>query len=56
MKTDKEIYIDRMKRNKKYSAYIEREIADKFDKKLKNNELTFTNWLKKNIERYLQNF
>ncbi len=41
---------------KQYSGKIDKEIAKQFDEKLRNNNLTFTEWLKNNIKRYLQNF
>lgn len=41
---------------KRYVGKIEKDIAIKFDKKLKENKITFTYWLKNNIERYLKNF
>ncbi len=40
---------------KRYVGKIEKEIALKFDKKLKENNVTFTFWLKNNIDRYLKN-
>ena len=40
---------------KRYTGKIEKELAEKFDKKLKDNNLTFTYWLKNNIKRYLEN-
>lgn len=40
---------------KRYTGKIERNIAEQFDKKLKENNISFTYWLKNNIERYLKN-
>ena len=40
---------------KRYTGKIEKEIASEFDKKLKENNLTFSYWLKNNINRYLKN-
>lgn len=41
---------------KRYVGKIEKDTAIEFDKKLKENKITFTCWLKNNIERYLKNF
>lgn len=41
---------------KRYVGKIEKDTAIEFDKKLKANKITFTCWLKNNIERYLKNF
>lgn len=40
---------------KRYVGKVEKETASKFDKKLNENNITFTYWLKNNIERYLKN-
>ena len=55
MKTDKEKYQDRITKNKKYNAYIDKETAEKFDKKLKENKMTFSIWLRERINKYLRN-
>ena len=52
--TDKEKYEKRIKKNKSFIAYIPNYIAEPFMKKLKENNLKFTDWLKMNIEKYLK--
>ena len=53
--TDKEKYQNRIQNNKQFAAYIPNDMAIKFEKKLKDNNITFTHWLKSNIKRYLDN-
>lgn len=40
---------------KRYTGKVEKEIAVQFDKKLKDNNISFSYWLKNNIKRYLEN-
>jgi hypothetical protein len=40
---------------KRYTGKVEKEIAEQFDKKLKENNIKFSYWLKNNIKRYLEN-
>lgn len=40
---------------KRYTGKVEKEIAEQFDKKLKDNNIKFSYWLKSNIKRYLEN-
>lgn len=40
---------------KRYTGKVEKEIAEQFDKKLKENNIKFSFWLKSNIKRYLEN-
>ena len=40
---------------KRYTGKVEKEIAEQFDKKLKENNIKFIYWLKNNIKRYLEN-
>lgn len=40
--------------NKRYQAYIPNYMASSFDEKLKENNLTFTQWLKISIEKFLK--
>lgn len=40
---------------KRYTGKVEKEIAEQFDKKLKENNIKFSYWLKSNIKRYLEN-
>lgn len=48
-------YKTRAEKNKKYNAYISKDTAEKFDKKLKENKLTFSVWLRERIDKYLRN-
>jgi len=41
---------------KRYTGKIEKETALQFDKKLSENNIKFSTWLKNNIDRYLKNF
>ena len=52
--TDKEKYNKRVQVNKRYNAYIPTYLANEFDFKLKKENITFTNWLKNNIEKYIK--
>ena len=52
--TDREKYIKRIAENKQYRAYIPNFMAEPFDKKLKEKNLTFTNFLKDSIEKFLK--
>lgn len=52
--TDKEKYNKRIQTNKRYNAYIPTYLATAFDSKLKKENITFTNWLKNNIEKYIK--
>ena len=54
MKTDKEIYNDRIKNNKFYGAYIPSFLAIPFDEKLKKENISYSNFLKKSIEKFLK--
>lgn len=40
---------------KRYTGKVEKDIAIRFDQKLKDNKITFSYWLKQNIKRYLEN-
>ena len=40
---------------KRYTGKVEKEIAEQFDKKLKENNIKFIYCLKNNIKRYLEN-
>ena len=52
--TDKEKYNKRVQVNKRYNAYIPTYLANEFDFKLKKENITFTNWLKNNIEKFIK--
>lgn len=52
--SNSEIHKKRMENNKRYTAYIPRYIAIPFDKKLKDNNMMFSTWLKENMEKYLK--
>lgn len=52
--TDKEKYNNRIKSNKRYGAYIPMYMANAFDSKLKKENINFTDWLKKNMEKYIK--
>ena len=54
MLNDKEKYEKRKLENKKYNAYIPLFMSEPFDKKLKENNLTFTDFLKQAIEKFLK--
>ena len=54
MLTDKEKHAKRMLENKRYSAFIPLFMSKPFDEKLKADGLTFTNFLKQAIEKYLK--
>ena len=54
MLTDKEKYEKRIKENKRYNAYIPLFMSKPFDEKLKADGLTFTNFLKQAIEKYIK--
>lgn len=56
MKSYAEIHKDRLKNNKRYSAYIPNFIAIPFNEKLKKNNIKFTDWLKENMEKYLKKY
>lgn len=45
---------NRLIKNKHYNAFIPSFLANPFDKKLKENNIKFTDWLKENIEKYLK--
>ncbi len=40
---------------KRYTGKVERDIALKFDAKLKENNTNFTYWLRNNIKKYIEN-
>lgn len=44
----------RLIKNKQYTAFIPRFLANPFDEKLKENNIKFTDWLKENMEKYLK--
>lgn len=52
--TPQEINQKRKAENKQYKAYIPNFMAEPFDKKLKEKNLTFTNFLKDSIEKFLK--
>ena len=52
---NKEAYQKRIEKNKKYNAYIDKETAEKFDRKLKENKMTFSVWLRERINKYIRN-
>lgn len=50
----KKYYRNQINKYKVYSGKVEKSLAEEFDKKLQDNNITYTYWLRKNIERYLQ--
>lgn len=48
-----EIYKKRLESNKTYKAFVNKDIAEIFDKKLKENNITFSNWLRQEIYKYI---
>ncbi len=52
--TNKEIQQNRQIKNKQYTAFIPRFLANAFDEKLKQNNKKFSEWLKENMEKYIQ--
>ena len=51
----KKYYRNQINKYKAYSGKVEKSLAEEFDKKLQNYKITYTYWLRKNIERYLKN-
>ena len=54
MKTNTEVYNDRIKKNKFYGAYIPSYLATPFDGKLKKENISYSNFLKSSIEKFLK--
>lgn len=54
MKSNSEIHQDRLKSNKRYSAYIPNFLAIPFNDKLEKEGKKFTDWLKEQMEKYLK--
>ena len=52
--SNKEIQRNRTIKNKQYSAFIPKFLANTFDEKLKQNNKKFSDWLKENMEKYIQ--
>lgn len=48
-----EINKRRLEKNKRYNAYLNKEISNIFDKKLKENNITFSDWLRQEITKYI---
>lgn len=46
--------ITRANNYKKYSAYISKDISKVFDRRRKEEHITFSNWLRIEIDKYLQ--
>lgn len=53
--SNKEKHKRRVLNNKRYNAYINKDLAFNFDDKLKKNNITFSSWLRENIKKYLEN-
>ena len=54
MKTNTEVYNDRIKKNKFYGAYIPSFLSIPFDEKLKAKNISYSNFLKTAIENFLK--
>lgn len=52
--TSKEIEENRKQNYKKYQAHIPKYLAIPFDEKMEKDGIKYTEWLKKNIEKYLK--
>ena len=51
--TPAEKHQNRIKNHKRYNAYIPLFIANSFDQKLKEKGLTFTDWLKDSMTKFI---